>query len=147
MCNERDKQATVIRGGRVILHSLDFESGERQLSDELCREESAESIFERRWALAMLERVLDRLRQEYELAGQRTLFDSLAGHLSGVEAEESLVDVSLRLRMSSAAVRVALHRLRKRYRHVLRDEISQTTDSPEEVDDEIRQLFEALRGR
>jgi RNA polymerase sigma-70 factor (ECF subfamily) len=146
VCNERDKQTAVMRGGRITLQSLDFESGEQQLSSDLSREQSAEAIFERRWALAMLDRVLDRLRLEYETAGRQTLFETLAGHLSGEAAGESLADTAVRLQMSAESVRVALHRLRKRYRHILRDEISQTTESPGEIDDEIRQLFDALRG-
>jgi RNA polymerase sigma-70 factor (ECF subfamily) len=145
VCNERDKQAAICRGGRVVLHSLDFEFGEQQLSAELSREQSAEEIFERRWALALLARVLDRLRQEYELAGRQIRFETLACHLSGAPADESLSDASIQLQMSSEAVRVALHRLRKRYRHILRDEIAQTTDSTDDVDDEIRQLFMTLR--
>jgi RNA polymerase sigma-70 factor (ECF subfamily) len=145
VCNERDKQKAAIRGGRVVLHSLDFEFGEQQLSAELSREQSAEAVFERRWALAMLDRVLHRLRDEYRIAGRLALFESLATHLSGDVREESLTEVANHLQVSSEAVRVALHRLRKRYRQVLRDEISQTADSSDEIDDEIRQLFEILR--
>ena len=144
VCNEWDKQNAVTRGGRVVLQSLDFEFGEQQLSHELSHEQSPEAIFEKRWALAMLDRVLNRLRTEYELAARGTLFESLAEHLSGTTADELLIDVALRLEMSHEAVRVALHRLRKRYRHILRDEISQTTESAEDIDDEIRQLFRIL---
>ena len=145
-CNDRDRNAAVMRGGHVVLHSLDYNLGEQQLSSELSREQSPDAIFERRWALAMLDRVLDRLRQEFELGGRLTLFESLSEHLSGMAADESLSEVAQRLQMSPEAVRVALHRMRKRYRHILRDEIAQTTDSPEDVDDEIRQLFRALSG-
>lgn len=63
VCNEWDKQTSVIRGGRVVLHSLDYEFGERELSQELSRDRSAEAIFERRWAVAMLDRVLNLLRR------------------------------------------------------------------------------------
>ena len=146
VCNDRDKNSAAIRGGHVILHSFDYDLGEQQLSSELFREQSPEAIFERRWALAMLDRVLVRLRQEFELGGRLTLFESLSEHLSGAAADESLLEVAQRLQMSPEAVRVALHRLRKRYRHILRDEIAQTTDSPDDVDDEIRQLFRALSG-
>lgn len=144
VCNDWDRNSAAMRGGRVVLQSLDYDLGEQQLSRELAREQSPEAIFERRWALAILDRVLDRLRQEFELGGRLTLFESLSAHLSGVAAEESLSQVAQRLQMSPEAVRVALHRLRKRYRHILRDEIAQTTDSTEDVDDEIRQLFRAL---
>lgn len=145
VCNDRDRNKAAIRGGSVVLHSLDYDFGERQLSMESSRELTAEEVFERRWALAMLSRVLNRLRLEYDSAGRLFLFESLAVHLSGEASDESLSDAALRLQMTPEAVRTALHRLRKRYRHTLRDEIAETTDSPEDVDDEIRQLFRALR--
>lgn len=144
VCNEWDRKATLRRGGQIVLHSLDYDDGEQQLSHDLSTEVSPEMLFERRWALAMLDRVLNRLRSEYETADRSVLFDSLAEHLSGSATDESLITVAQRLQMNPEAVRVALHRLRKRYRQILRDEIAQTTNSPEEVDDEIRELFRAL---
>ena len=144
VCNEQDRKATVIRGGLIVLQSLDYEDGERQLAHELSRESSAETIFERRWALAILDRVLSCLRQEYVAARKCELFEALAEHLSGQATDETLVSVADCLQMTAEAIRVALHRLRKRYRHLLRHEISQTTVSADEVEDEIRHLFQAL---
>jgi RNA polymerase sigma factor (sigma-70 family) len=144
VCNEFDKQATVIRGGNIILHSLDFEFGEQQLSQELSREQSPESVFERRWAIAMLDRVLNLLRDEYERNGKELEFETLSQFLSGEKNGGYLV-ASETLQMSLEAVRVAAHRMRKRYRQILRNEIAHTTATPQEIDDEIRQLFAALR--
>ena len=145
VCNEWDKQAAVIRGGRIILHSLDYEAGERELSQELSREQSAEAIFERRWAVAMLDRVLNRLRTEYELARKTNLFECLSPFLSGDQNGEGYRSVGDALQLSPEAIRVAAHRLRKRYRQILREEIAHTTATPQEVDEEIRHLFAALR--
>ena len=144
-CNERDKQTAVIRGGHVVLHSLDYELGERELSQELSREQSAEAIFERRWAVAMLDRVLNRLRTEYDVAEKTTLFECLSPFLSGDADGEGYQSVCAALQLSPEAARVAAHRMRKRYRQILREEIAHTTATPEEVDDEIRHLFAALR--
>lgn len=145
VCNEWDKQTTVIRGGGVVLHSLDYEFGERELSRELSRDQSAEAIFERRWAVAMLDRVLNRLRADYELSGKTTLFECLSPFLSTDQNGKSYSGVCESLQLSPEAVRVAAHRMRKRYRQILREEIAHTTATPQEVDDEIRHLFAALR--
>lgn len=144
-CNEWDKQAAVIRGGHVVLHSLDYEFGERELSQELSREQSAEAIFERRWAVAMLDRVLSRLRAEYDVADRTTLFECLSPFLSGDANGAGYQSVCETLQLSPEAARVAAHRMRKRYRQILREEIAHTTATPQEVDDEIRHLFVALR--
>ena len=76
--NERDRKATLSRGGKMVLHSLDFDHGEEQLIDELARGETPEQLFERRWALALLDRVLNRLRLEHHDAGRAELFAVLA---------------------------------------------------------------------
>lgn len=142
--NERDYKSAAKRGGQVVMHSLDYEDGERQLADELTRETTAESIFERRWAMALLDRVLSQLRGDYERAGQLPLFESLAERLSGQTSEESLAAIAPQLQMTAEAARIALHRLRKRYRQLLRHEIAQTTDRVSDVDDEMRHLFRVL---
>ena len=144
--NERDRERAQIRGGTTVIQSLDFERAERILSNDLAREPSAESLFERQWALAVLSRTMDRLRGEHDRPDKRPFFDSIAGHLSGVNTEESLQEIAARLDMTPESVRVGLHRLRKRYRRILREEIDQTTLSSDQFDDEIRQLFNALRG-
>lgn len=144
-CNEFDKQNATIRGGKIVLHSIDYNFGERQLSQELSREESAESIFERRWAIALLDRVLNILRDEYQQLGKATLFECLSPFLSGDQDGDGYQSVCRQLELSLEAARVAAHRLRKRYRQILREEIAHTTATPQEVDDEIRHLFDALR--
>lgn len=144
VCNEVDKQSAAKRGGDVVLQSLDYEFGERQLSQRLSRKESAETIFERSWAIAMLDRVLTQLRDEYASSDKATLFECLSPFLSGDQSGDGYAGVCEILQLSPEAARVAAHRMRKRYRQILREEIAHTTATPEEVDDEIRHLFTAL---
>mgnify|MGYP003445694935 CR=1 FL=1 len=145
VCNEFDRQSTVVRGGNIVLHSLDFDFGEQQLSQELSREQSAECVFERRWTIAILDRVLSLLRDEYEQHRKTLVFETLSPFLSGDQNGDGYQRACETLHMSPEAVRVAAHRMRKRYRQILRDEIAHTTATPQEIDDEIRQLFTALR--
>ncbi len=144
VCNEYDRKKAIVRGGKLTFTSLDFEDGERQLASDLSREMSAESLFERQWAIAILERVLSQLRAEHGRAGQLLLFEELAKHLSGQTADESLAEVARSFEMTAEAIRVALHRLRKRYRSLLRKEIAQTMTSLDDIEDEIKHLFRAL---
>ena len=92
----------------------------------------------------MLDLVLGRLRQEYTDAGRENLFLGLKDTLSGGRSEIPYRDLGARLGMSEGAVKVAAHRLRQRYRELLREEIANTVAGPEEVDEELKQLFAAL---
>jgi RNA polymerase sigma factor (sigma-70 family) len=145
--NERDKNNAIVRGGHVLLHSLDYEEVEQRLARELSTSATAESLFERQWVHSVLDRVLRQLREEYDSTGRNALFENLAGQLSGTTEDGVLTELAGQLQMSPEAVRVALHRLRKKYRLLLRIEISHTTDSPDDVDDEIRYLFAVLARR
>lgn len=147
ICNEFDKQSAIVRGGDVVLHSLDYEFGERQLSQELIRNDSAETIFERHWAIAMLNRVLKQLRDEYVESDKSALLECLSPFLSGDQSGNGYAGVCEILQLRPEAARVAAHRMRKRYRQILREEMAHTTATPEEVDDEIRHLFAALQRR
>ena len=142
--NERDKKNAIVRGGHVILQSLDYEEGELRLAKELATTTTAEGLFERQWAHAVLERVLQQLRGEYYASDRQDLFDSLGEQLAGTASDGVLTTLADSLLMSPEACRVALHRMRKRYRFLLRQEIGQTTNTPDEIDDEIRYLFRTL---
>lgn len=130
-------------GGRPTL-SFDMASGEDQYRREPEHDWTAERIFERRWALTLLDRVLDRLEAEHRERGREAIFEALQGVLSGEGLAESRAETARRLGMSLTAVKVAIHRLRRRYRDLLRDEVAQTLAEPEEVDEEIRALLAAL---
>jgi RNA polymerase sigma factor (sigma-70 family) len=132
------------RGGGVRTHSIDFGSGESRLSRHPADTHTAEAEFDRRWAIALLERVLARLEAEAAAAGKAESIQTLQHFLVGRGTDVSVAEAAVRLGMSEGAVKTAAHRLRRRYRELLRAEIAETVGSPEEVDDEIRSLFDAL---
>ncbi len=144
LANEWDKSQTLKRGGRRQIISLD-----ETVAEELYRQEAVESLtpeklFDRRWASALIEQVLARLKQEYLAGGKADLFAKLEPALTGETAAGVDPEWTAELGMSEGAVKVALHRLRRRFGEVLRSEIADTVSSPEEIDDEIRQLFAAI---
>ncbi len=145
--NERDRRTALKRGGSALPESLDYADVENRLAKELGKVPTAEALFERQWAIALLDQVLNRLRKEYESAERGAVFERLSVHLSKQPGTESLTEIAAQMGMTDEAVRVALHRLRKRYRQILREEIAQTTSSADEIDDEIRQLFRFLQTK
>jgi RNA polymerase sigma-70 factor (ECF subfamily) len=102
---------------------------------------SPDALFEARWARSVLDRALRRLGQEYESAGKGELFRRLRGHLTG--DEPSYERIALELDATEGALRVAVHRLRRRLGALLREEVAQTVARPEDVDIELRSLLEA----
>jgi RNA polymerase sigma factor (sigma-70 family) len=146
LLNEWDKQKSLKRGGGQKILALDFQQADSKHSLEPADTLTAERLFERRWVLALLDQVMARLRAEHVKAGKETIFDRLKGSLSGTDAEFSLTEIAAELGISVNAAKVAAHRLRKRYRELLRAEVAQTLADPQEIDDEIRQLFAALRA-
>ena len=143
LANEGDKARAQKRGGGKVPLPLDFQAGDARYDLEPSHAWTPERLFERQWALALLEQVLTALRAEFVADGKETLFERLKGSLTG-EAAIAYAELAGELNMSEGAVKVAAHRLRKRYRELLRREVAQTVADPEEVDDEIRRLFEAL---
>jgi integrase len=108
--------------------------------------DTPEKAFDRQWALTLLDAVLGRLRKEYTEAGRDDLFVGLKETLTGSRAEAPYAELAARLAMSEGAVKVAAHRLRHRYREMLREEIANTVFGPAEVEEELRHLFAALAG-
>jgi RNA polymerase sigma-70 factor (ECF subfamily) len=113
-------------------------------ADELQNDETAERLFDRRWALTVLERALSRLEARYERANKGELFAHLHGGLAGGAAEHSDKELSLLLGKSAGAIKVERHRLKQRFQECLRAEVIETVASPSEVDDELKRLIEAL---
>jgi RNA polymerase sigma-70 factor (ECF subfamily) len=143
LANQHDHDRAQKRGGGRPSVSIDFRDADGRYAHEPAHAETPERLFERRWALALLERVLARLRGEYEAAGRGRLFECLKSRLTGDRAVPH-ARVAAELGVTEGAVKVAVHRLRQRYRELLRDEIGQTVDDPAEVEAEIRSLFAAL---
>jgi RNA polymerase sigma-70 factor (ECF subfamily) len=141
LANQRDRDRAQKRGGGRAPLSLDFAAGESRYQVEPSHELTAERLFERGWAVALLDRVLAKLRQQYAAAGKEALFDRLKVCLAGGRHELPYSNLAAELAMTTGAVKVAAHRLRQRYRDRLRQEIAETVASPAEVEDEIRDLF------
>jgi RNA polymerase sigma factor (sigma-70 family) len=130
-------------GGRTFV-PLDIFPSETRYLREPEDNETPERLFERHWALTLLEQVLNRLGEECERKGKRGFFERLQGCLTGDRDSLPYAELAVKLDMNEKAVKVAVHRLRQRYRGLLRDEIAQTVANPAEIDDEIRHLFSAL---
>jgi RNA polymerase sigma-70 factor (ECF subfamily) len=144
LSNQRDRARAKKRGGGRQVLSLDWDAGESRLGREPAHEITPERLFERRWALTILENVLARLRAEFEADGKYVLFARLKGVLTGETAGGRYAEIATELGMTAGAVKVAVHRLRRRYREILRDEIAHTVSDPAEIDAEIRELFAVL---
>lgn len=144
LANEWDKARALKRGGGQEIIHLDAHDAETRYSLEPREVVSADKIYERRWAMMLLDRVLNRLREEQVAAGKGTQFDVLKTCLLGDRSSVPYVDLSAQLGMTEGNLKVTVHRLRQRYRELLRAEIAETVASPAEVDEELRQLFAAL---
>ena len=106
---------------------------------------SADKVYERRWALTLLEQVLARLEEDYRVAGKELLFESLNELLAGESGGPSQADIAKKLGMTEHAVKQAFYRLRQRYREVLREEIAHTVALPADVEDELRHFISVLQ--
>jgi len=146
LANEWDRATSQKRGGERQPLSLDWESSESRLSLEPAHADTPEREFERRWALTLLENVVERLRNEFEVAGRSRHFEWLKESLTGGRAALDYPTIAAEFCMSEEAVRQAASRLRKRYRELLREEVAATVEKESEVDDEISRLFQALGG-
>jgi len=143
MANEWDHARREKRGGGKEIISLDEQNTEMRYKTEPADEMSPEKAFERQWALTLLQQVLDRLSSEFTTAGKTALFEELKVFLNGGKSG-SYAEAGVRLGMSEGAIKVAVHRLRLRYRELLKLEIANTVSSPEAIQDEIHNLFAAL---
>lgn len=142
LANEWDRQKALKRGGGIRRISLDFDS-DRAVRIEPLDAETPDQIYERRWTLTLLDRVLRRLQRELERAGRGAEFSRLKNFIIGQSAE-SYAQAAADIGVSESAARMAASRMRQRYREILRDEIAQTVTSPHDVDDEIQHLFAIL---
>jgi RNA polymerase sigma-70 factor (ECF subfamily) len=143
LANERDRARAEKRGGDRPLLSLDIESEEARYLVEPETSVTPEQIFERRWALTLLETALEALREAYEAKGRGYLFAQLKPLLTS-EGDESYRRTADLLATTEGAVKQQVYRLRQRYRKLIRDLVAQTVAAPEEVDDELRQIKRAL---
>jgi RNA polymerase sigma-70 factor (ECF subfamily) len=144
LANERDKARTQKRGGGCPILSLDFATATERYRLEPADTLTPEKLFDRRWALTLLDCVLDQLGREFRDAGKGTLFERLKSTLVGDTDAMPLARIGADLDMTESALKKAAQRLRQRYRDILREQIAATVGSPEEVADEIHSLFAVL---
>jgi RNA polymerase sigma factor (sigma-70 family) len=146
LANEWDKSQRQKRGGGITHLSLDWQSADARFHLDPPDPSSPDKTFDREWALALLERVIARLRDECMRDGKEKLFEQSRGYLMAGESAIPYAEAARALNMDEGAVRVAVHRLRKRYRELLREEIAQTLEDPAQVAEELRALQAALAG-
>lgn len=144
MADQHDKARALKRGGERKIVSLDVAQAEAHYAREPADSMTPERHFERSWAIAVLNHVISRLEQEYTSRGKSAVFQALRHTLDGQASEHSHAQVAEELHTSEGAVRVMAHRLRCRYREVLRDEIRQTVENVEFIDEEITYLINCL---
>ncbi len=144
LAKEQERANAQKRGGGRKPLPLDFQSGECRFQCEPSHQATAETLYERSWALTLLQQALARLREEQTAAGKERLFECLKETLTGEDAPRPHAELAAELGMSGQAIKVAVHRLRRRYGELLRAEIAQTVTTAEEVEDELRDLFAAV---
>jgi len=132
------------RGGGRAPISLDFAAADSSLRIDPAAGLTAERFYDQQFAIALLGQIMERLKGEFEAAGKTQLFEELKGFIIGNHAGTTYADVAQRLSMTEPAAKMAASRMRRRYRDLLREEIAQTVDGPDEVDEEIRDLFTTL---
>ena len=144
LVNEWEKARAQKRGGGADLIPLEFDTAETRCVQPIAPGDSPDRAYDRQWALALLEVVLSGLRREYRKAGREDLFLGLKDTLGGGRAEIPYRELATRLGLSEGAVKVAAHRLRRRYCELLREEVANTVAQPGEGEEELKALFAAL---
>lgn len=146
LADEWDRLKAQKRGGARQVIPLESGTAETRYQLEPADSRSPDKLFEYRWAVTLLERVFERLRREYEADGNAALFNELKNCLAQPRAAVPYAEASNRLDISEGALRVAVHRLRQRYRKLLRAEIAETVSGSGEIEEELRYLLRVLAG-
>ncbi len=146
LANEHDRETAQKRGGGRNLVSIDVRDAEGRYRAEPGHNLTPERLYERRWALTILDQSLDQLEREFRQGGKSALHERLKSILIGAESNASHAEIGASLGMTEDAVKKAAQRFRQRYREILRARIARTIDDPAQVDDEIQTLFAILSG-
>ncbi|MBX3744761.1 MAG: sigma-70 family RNA polymerase sigma factor [Verrucomicrobiae bacterium] len=145
--NEWARARTGKRGRGHAVVPLDPRTAESLYANDVEEGPSPEALYDRRWAVTLLERSLRELRERYASAGKAELFEVLKASVWGAKGSAPYGELATRLGMSEGAVKVAVHRLRRRFRDLLRTEVGRTVGHPDQVDGELRDLMAALGNR
>lgn len=146
LAEQRRHAGRLKRGGDQTLFSWDAQAAEERYQSEPLEQMSPEKIYDRTWALALLEQTLTRLGEEESATGKARLFVALKDYLWGEKGSASYAEIGTQLEMTEGAVKVAVHRLRRRYRDLLREQVAQTVARPDEIDEELQHLIAVIRG-
>lgn len=146
LANERDRASARKRGGGRPVFSIDAADAEERYARALAHTQTPEAAYERQWGLTLLAGVLDDLRDDYAATGRERVFERLKGFLTGADDAAAYPAAAADLGTSEGAVKVAVHRLRARYRAALRARVAETVSSEDAVGDEIRYLIRVLGG-
>jgi DNA-directed RNA polymerase specialized sigma24 family protein len=146
LADERDRARAQKRGGGQPLVSLDASSGEARYRLEPVDSMDAEKLFERRWALTLLEQARSQLKEEYLETGKSSLYERLKVFEAGDKNGPPYAELAVELGLTESGVKAAVFRLRQRYRELVRQEVANTVDRPDEVDGEIRHLISVISG-
>ena len=144
VADERDKLQAQKRGGGQVIISLDAQSAEDRFAAEPVERLDPEKIYERRWAMTILDQVMAQLQANYSARGRQQTFNALHPYLLDRRSESAYAEVAQLLDMTERAVKTEVYRMRQRWRELLREEIAKTLSAPEEMDEEMRQLFRAI---
>ena len=144
LSHEWEKANAQKRGGGRQPISLDFDAADSRCRLEPFTNLTADEIYERQWAVSLLQKVMERLTAEFADSGKTAQFDLLKDFIVGDPGDRTYAEVAVKLGVSPSAAKMAASRMRCRYRELLRDEIAQTVASADAIDDEIRGLFAAL---
>ncbi len=144
LCDEHDRASALKRGGGKPILSLDFQHAELEFSQESTKPTTPSTTFEKHWATTLLNRVMQRVEAEQRQNGRGDLFEHLQRHLWGDSDSVPYGELARRLGMSMVNLRVSAHRIRQRYREILREEIADTVDTDAEIEGEIRHLMRVV---
>ena len=144
LANHYRAQKAIQRGGQVAIHSLNLESAEERYRQEPATTLTPEEAFERKWAQTVVQQAVDQLGKEWAEPGKHEVFQALRNLLVGQTSEETYQQIAERLGKSETAIKVTMHRLRKRCGELIRNEIAATVCTDQEVESELMRLFEVL---
>ena len=145
LVNEWEKSRAAKRGGGAITFSLDEKEADGRYLAEPVDGLTPDRIYEKRWAVTLLERVLGLLREKYAAEAKMALFEALKPYVWGETIQDGYDEIATRLGMTTGALRISMHRMRDSYRALLRQEVARTVSAPADVDRELRELVAALR--
>jgi len=141
------KEKSARRGGNALVVSLDLCSGEQSWRELSSKDQDPDRVFTLSWANSLLEQVRQRLRQEYQAKGKSELIEALLPRITETMDSASYAELALQLKLSSGAVKVAMHRLRQRFGSALREVVLETVEGSNDVDSELNELLQALVGQ